>query len=725
TAEQGVSVKSDDKTTIFGSIRDTAIAASVVAAAATAPTANQSIKNVVESSIVSSGSQAKTIQTMTGDSDFGDVQIIANATPHLTTEATIWSGTIGIGSASSDSHTTSTLEGTLTAFIDGGTGPEQLTVDAMHGNVQVKAIFDGTSDTVVHSGAVGLDVVSVDTARPTSTNSPYVAATVKGKADVSADKYFNLVSNAGGHARGESRQTTVSLGFAGGGLTLNTYAKPVVNVVVGDQNTEDELQVSDWQSSLGTEVTGREGVLLSATSTIDASSEATMNGGSLLASVLAPSSHAEVSPDINVEVGPESMVRSARGVIEIEAFGGIDQGPRPTEFDANRGVDPLFDTIEFEDLHRLETGDLVRYQNTSGTPNAIDGLEDQREYHVIWLSDKKVQFGEQIDSNLTNVVLEQDRLNFGRSAAFEGPFALDQWNPNDWDVITYQQIGDEPIGGLNDEMQYWVNRVDDDEVMLLSYTPGDLPVAPKAVSGTDVDESSQLHLPGHGFVDGQAVTYRSQDPVILSAGVVNVQVADADPAVVDNSDAVDLTPDSAGSLSHTIYLAEDVDRFSDADVVEYWADAADQQWYWTEGPEPQSADDDDSDTSSSDLHSLTGSQFWSGDSGGTTVSDAYASWDASQPDNASGNEHFAVMHKNGTWHDVSGDSLIDAYVIEYPQFILHDESKNWHDARSLAKELGGWLPSISDDDELQRAITAAAGNTVWLAGSDDDDEDTW
>lgn len=725
TAEQGILVKSDDKTTIFGSIRDTAIAASVVAAAATAPTANQSIKNVVESSIVSSGSQAKTIQTMTGDSDFGDVQVIANATPHLTTEATIWSGTIGIGSASSDSHTTSTLEGTLTAFIDGGTGPEQLTVDAMHGNVQVKAIFDGTSDTVVHSGAVGLDLVSVDTARPTSTNSPYVAATVKGKADVSADKYFNLVSNAGGHARGESRQTTVSLGFAGGGLTLNTYAKPVVNVVVGDQNTEDELQVSDWQSSLGTKVTGREGVLLSATSTIDASSEATMNGGSLFVSVLAPSSHAEVSPDINVEVGPESMVRSARGVIEIEAFGGIDQGPRPTEFDANRGVDPLFDTIEFEDLHRLETGDLVRYQKNPTTTAVIEGLEDQREYHVIWFTDKKVQFGEQIDSNLTNVVLEQDRLNFGRSAAFEGPFALDQWNPNDWDVITYQQIGDEPIGGLNDEMQYWVNRVDDDEVMLLSYTPGDLPVAPKAVSGTDVDESSQLHLPGHGFVDGQAVTYRSQDPVVLSAGVVNVQVADADPAVVDNPDAVELTPDSAGSLSHTIYLAEHVDRFSDADVVEYWADAADQQWYWTEGPEPQSADDDDSDTSSSDLHSLTGSQFWSGDSGGTTVSDAYASWDASQPDNASGNEHFAVMHKDGTWHDVSGDSLIDAYVIEYPQFILHDESKNWHDARSLAKELGGWLPSISDDDELQRAITAAAGNTVWLAGSDDDDEDTW
>ena len=728
TAKEGITVKSDDRTTIFGTLRDTAIAASVVAVAATAPTANQSIKNEVEASIVSSGSQAKTIQTlgsMTSDPLLGDIQVVANATPHLNTEATIWSGTLGIGSASSDSHTSSTLEGTLAAFIDGGNGPELLKVDAIKGNIEVSAIYDGTGETVVHSGAVGLDLVSVDTARPTSTNSPYVSAIVTGKADLAADKYFNLIADAGGHARGESRQTTVSLGFAGGGLTLNTYAKPAVTVAVGDQSTDDELQTSDWRSSLGTKVTGREGVLFSAQSTIDASSEATMNGGSLTVTILAPSSHAEVSPDINVEVGPASMVRSPRGVIEIEAFGGVDQGPRPTEFDANSGIDPEFDTIEFEDLHRLETGDLVRYQNTSPNGGVIAGLEDQREYHVIWFTDKKVQLGEQIDSSLNNVILDQDRLDFGRSASFKGPFSLDQWNPNDWDVITYQQIGDEPIGGLSNGMQYWVNRVDDDQVMLFNYTPGDSPIAPKALSGANVVDSSQLHLPNHGFEDGQAVTYRSQDPVVLSAGVVNVQVASADPPVEDNPDAVDLNPENADSLSHTIYLAEDVERFSDGDVVEYWADAANQQWYWTEGPQPQSAEDDDSDTSSSDLHSLTGSQFWSGDSDGTAISDAYANWDSNQPDNSGGDEHFAVMRHDGTWEDMSGDSAIHAYVIEYPQFILHDESRNWHDARSLAREVGGWLPSISDDGELQRAMTAAAGNTVWLAGSDDKDEDTW
>ncbi|MEO1994988.1 MAG: LamG-like jellyroll fold domain-containing protein, partial [Planctomycetaceae bacterium] len=374
----------------------------------------------------------------------------------------------------------------------------------------------------------------------------------------------------------------------------------------------------------------------------------------------------------------------------------------------------------------------VRYENTSASGDDISGLDDQREYHVIWFTDKKVQLGEQIDSSLSSVVLDQDRLNFGRSAAFAGPFDLSAWNPlgvdnngtDKWDIVTYKMVGDEAIGGLTDENQYWVNRVDDDEVMLFDYTLNDVPVAPLGIDGTQVVGSNQLELTGHGFQQGQAVTYRSQDPVSFSSGVVNVDVADADPPVDDDSQAVDLTAEDSTSLSHTVYLGNNLGRFEDGDIVEYWADAADLQWYWTEGPDNRSTDEDDSQ-SSADLHNLTGTQFWGGGPDGSAVSDSYTNWAGTEPNNSGGTEHFAEIRPDGEWNDRDGDTGLSAYVIEYPQFILHDTTLNWADAWSFAAAKDGWLPSISSDDELQLAITAAAGNTVWLGGSDDADEDTW
>ena len=285
----------------------------------------------------------------------GDISVLAASRTSANSQTTSWSGSAGLGFATTDSHTTTTIGGDVLAQVGGGTGAGQLQVESQHASVSVTAVFDGHSDTVVHSGAVGEDLLSVDTARPNSTTSPKVSAIIDGNADVNADNTLTLKADAEGHARAESRQTSVSLGFAGAGLQMNTYARPDVTVRVGDVAPSDENPAT-WETTTRTDVEGREKVELYARSTIDASAEATMNGGALLVTVLSPHVNAEVTPTILLDVGPSSTVTSSRGVIEIDALGGVDQGPRPTTFDALQQVNVNDNTIEFDDRHRLQTG---------------------------------------------------------------------------------------------------------------------------------------------------------------------------------------------------------------------------------------------------------------------------------------------------------------------------------------------------------------------------------
>ncbi|MDA9857949.1 hypothetical protein N9D23_07495, partial [Rubripirellula sp.] len=768
-SSQGLTVLADDASVVFGTIRDTAIAASVVAIAATAPKASQTISNTVQATIESTSDSPMSILTsgapdlspieetsatcpvvivQTDDADdSGNLFVSASSRAHLNTESVIWSGSVGLGSASSTSNSDSTLSGTVDARIDGGTGSSEMQVNAQMASVTVNAWFDGTNDMVVHSGAVGANLLSVDTARPEITTSPDVEAVIEGKVDVIADDLLYVVANAEGRARGETQQTTVSLGFAGGGLELKTWATPIVTARVGDDVAEEDDQPTGWKSANHTKASGRQGVNLSSCSMVDASSEATMNGGALLVTVLSPSSSAEVSPEVGVVVGAETEVRSANGVIEIQATGGQDKSPRPTDFNADTGVDTVANTIEFDDDHRLQTGDLVSYENSSGRPD-IGGLDAGREYHVIRYDAKKVQLGEELNSDASTVITSQDRLNFGRNAPFQGPFPLDQWDPSSWDVITYHQRGDRPIAGLTDKASYLVNRVDDDEIMLLS--PDDPNPAPKPIDGASVIENttasegstgvdgSFIQILNHGFNNGDSVTYRPADYVTFSASAVNVDVSDANPPVTDDPNAVDLTSEGSSSLSHTIYLGDVVSQLENNQLVQYTiasqSEGAESQWFWTEGPSsstsqsgdaPSAGEDPSADQSSSDLHELAGTQFWNGGVDGSSVRNAYVNWAADQPDTTTVDKHFTSIDSDGFWSNRDGDNPLNYYVIERPQFILHNVSKSVGDAKAYAESVGGWLPSISSDDELQRAVTAAAGNTVWLGGSDDAKEDVW
>ena len=751
TASGNVTVSTADHTTIYGVARDTSVAISdSLSVGVAVPLAEQTVENTVQSTVASTSGAVSDIDVIALS---GDIDVSVTSDAHVKTESTVWSAAGGIISVSVSSSTTDSSiseQNILQASVNGQAGGHSLNLQAAQGSLNVQSQFDGHAESSIHSGSISVGIGgAVDTVSSTATNSPGVSAFIQGVTTVDTFGTVLVQADAEGHAQNESKQTSVGLVFAGSGLHQNSIASPTVSAWIGDPQSTYEDQ-AQWRPSFETTVEGDEGITLRAQSFIDAATESQMIGGSIDITVLSPESHATVTPTVKVDVGPGTHLKSLNA-IEIEAFGGLDQSPRPSTFDASR-IDDDENTIEYADLHRLQTGNVVQY--SKGVDNdLVPGLQSDKEYQVIVVTDKLVQLGSQIESSQSSVDVDTDQLRFNSRVNFQQPFTpvstpagiADTWEDvinqqyldahwddivGQWDAVIYRPVNgsDFTIPGLLPEHQYRVNRVSDDSVMLVDASQ--IPDVPWVISGADVVSNSIVtdgfHVPGHGFVDDQHVTYRAADPVVFSSGVTNVDVSDDS----ENPGQLIFTEQSQANLTHSLYLGNDINRFRDGDLVEYRAAAAPGTWYWTEGPvaEPQS---DDTTDSSDSPHSLTGTQFWAGgsaDEGGSVVGGAYANWATGSPAFPSGDQHYVTIDSTGVWNEAD-DKASDKnqYVIEYPQFVLFPDEggKSQHDARKFAKQQGGWLPSITSEEEWQQAKTAAAGNTVWLGGSDDAREDTW
>ena len=756
TASDNVTVSTADHTTVYGVARDTSVAISdSLSVGVAVPKAEQTIENTVQATVESTSDGESEMDIV---AQSGDIDVTATSDAHVKTETTVWSASAGIVSVSDSSSTTKSQiseAASLEAAVKGNGGANRLHLQAPQGSANVRSRFDGHSESSIHSGAVSVSVGgSVDTVSSRSVTSPTVSAFIQGVTTVEAFENVVVQADAEGHAQNESKQTSVGLVFAGSGLNQNSIAGPKVSAWIGDPQSTYENQ-AQWRPSFETTVEGGEGITLRAQSFIDAATESQMIGGSISITVLSPESHATVNPTVKVDVGPGTHLKSLN-VIEIEAFGGLDQSPRPSTFDASR-IDGDENTIEYADLHRLQTGNVVQYSkgvDENGVDNnLVSGLESGKEYQVIVVTDELVQLGSQIESSQASVDVDTDQLRFSSRVSFQQPFTpasdtagiADTWEDvinqpyldnhwdhivKEWDEVIYRPVNgsDFTIPGLLPEHQYRVNRVSDDSIMLVDTS--DIPAVPRVISGANVVSNNIVtdgfQVPGHGFVDGQHVTYRAADPVIFSSGVTNVDVSDDS----ENLGQLIFTEQDQADLTHSLYLGNDINRFSNGDLVEYRAAAAPGTWYWTEGPAAKPQSEDTTDSSDSP-HSLTGTQFWAGgstDEGGRVVGGAYANWAAGSPALPPSEQHYVTIDSTGTWHDADGEaSAQNQYVIEYPQFVLFtdQDGKSQHNARNFAKQKGGWLPSITSEEEWQQAKTVAAGHRVWLGGSDDAREDTW
>ncbi|MCP4507227.1 MAG: hypothetical protein GY826_12670 [Fuerstiella sp.] len=367
----------------------------------------------------------------------------------------------------------------------------------------------------------------------------------------------------------------------------------------------------------------------------------------------------------------------------------------------------------------------MKYEQFEGN-EPVPGLEDGRQYEIIKYSDTEVQLGEQLESSLSSVNLVTDALNFGHSVSFNGPYSLGDWDPTTWDSIVYHSVEEMPIEGLQDGNTYLVNKISDSEVMLVD-TSLPLPVPPQPISGDNIDasDSTRFSVTSHGFKPGQHVTYRAADPAVFSSSSVNVSGSTSNDGVCDSD--VALQPDD----SNSILLGDEGkarifdDTPAGSVLVEYHSTANPLDWYWTEGPENQQSSTADPNASKTDRNRLTGTSFWTANESGSGVASGYTNWADSEP--LSNEKHNLKIDSNGEWHSVSGTDPLEHYILERTQFVLFpDESQvNHSDAKSFAEKQGGWLPSITSEDEWQLAKEAAQGKSVWLGGSDADKEDRW
>ena len=106
----------------------------------------------------------------------------------------------------------------------------------------------------------------------------------------------------------------------------------------------------------------------------------------------------------------------------------------------------------------------------------------------------------------------------------------------------------------------------------------------------------------------------------------------------------------------------------------------------------------------------------------------YQNWGLNQPDNYNGVEHYAHLRTDGTWNDLSGDSLIDGYLLEISgvySVVTFDGGIGWLDANRDASQRGGQLATINSRQDQLRAQGVANGKQLWIGATDVQNPGNW
>ncbi|MAI42904.1 MAG: hypothetical protein CMP95_10625, partial [Gammaproteobacteria bacterium] len=123
---------------------------------------------------------------------------------------------------------------------------------------------------------------------------------------------------------------------------------------------------------------------------------------------------------------------------------------------------------------------------------------------------------------------------------------------------------------------------------------------------------------------------------------------------------------------------------------------------------------------------LVSAQFWSGTGNGVRVGDEYENWANNEPNDWGSGEDHIEMYSNGTWNDIN-KNVKRFYVLEKQDGSLQliRSSLTYDGAINDARRRGGWIAGVRSAAEQANVQAAAAGNKIWIEGSDAGHEGKW
>ena len=264
--------------------------------------------------------------------------------------------------------------------------------------------------------------------------------------------------------------------------------------------------------------------------------------------------HAQVttSPTVTGYIGSGSRI-IAGDAVRVSATAD-SQGSSTDLSDEILGVDTVTDTIRF-DQHGLIDGDTVYYDRNTGTlttPNAV--IADGREFSIIKEDDGTIMFGATFEAG--DVDADMDVIVFQAAHKLETGDAV-KYTPAEGDSIS---------SDLDTTSTFYVRKIDDFTIKLFT-SQSEAQASGSTFSTSDV-ASDAITIIGHGFTDGDAVTYSVPAATGFDSTIVDT---------VLNSDGTQTETDN-----NRIYVGRDTDGDNEADTGHNF-NAGDKVIYRTDG----------------------------------------------------------------------------------------------------------------------------------------------
>ncbi|MDB5862130.1 MAG: repeat-containing protein, partial [Ramlibacter sp.] len=427
-------------------------------------------------------------EVVTGaDIDIGAGELSLLASSHSSGNSSASSATgsaIRVGLLTVDS----TVEGETRAAIQSGA-----TVRAAGGAVSVTALGDNAADATVNSFGVGI-LLTVGVSKPTAEVTATTEAAARG--NIIGSMPGQRAGNVTVLAQANDRATAGAITDGGGAVSVDT------------QNVEASAASTVTAAGGGTILSGGS-ISIQAFGRTDADASSKSTSGGVVA-VTSMTASASADPTVNASIDAGAILEAGQGVTVTAVHGEDPPVYSDGSFDAVADVEPGPNTIRFANNHGLLTGDTVVYDRAGNT--AVGGLTTGRTYGVIVSNATTLQLGGTFSSFAGNgttprIDLDRDTITFAGVH-----------NLQDGDRVLYAaEPGSAVVGGLVSGQAYLVKRVDAYSIKLAA--PAGY-AAPKAFSGASI-AADVITLAGHGFTDGQAVTYRAPPAASFATGRVD------------------------------------------------------------------------------------------------------------------------------------------------------------------------------------------------------------